>query len=114
VHSIDKRQNVLNIHSAHHLCYLSLCIFTSDKDLIKHIGVVSHRLFSIKQSALFQMDVLSTFILNERFWLPANTTWKDFTRLEREENIKLTSPNDLLYVFPLAGVIYVIRVLFER
>ncbi|CAF2648713.1 unnamed protein product [Rotaria sp. Silwood2] len=60
------------------------------------------------------MDALSTFLLNERFWLPSNTTWKDFTRLEQEENIKLTNPKDLLYVFPLAGVIYVIRLLFER
>jgi hypothetical protein len=60
------------------------------------------------------MGVLSTFILNERFWLPANTTWKDFARLEQEENIKLTNPRDLLYVYPLAGVIYVIRMLFER
>jgi hypothetical protein len=60
------------------------------------------------------MDALSTFILNEHFWLPANTTWKDFARIEQEENIKLTNPIDLLYVYPLAIVIYVIRVLFER
>ncbi|CAF1389224.1 unnamed protein product [Rotaria sordida] len=60
------------------------------------------------------MDALSTFILNERFWLPGNTTWKDFARLEKDENIKLTNPNDLIYVYPLAGIIYVIRVLFER
>ncbi|UJR38741.1 hypothetical protein I4U23_031406 [Adineta vaga] len=60
------------------------------------------------------MDTLSTLILNERFWLPANTTWKDFARLEQEENIKLTKSSDLLYAFPLAGVVYLIRVLFER
>ncbi|CAF5135616.1 unnamed protein product, partial [Rotaria sp. Silwood1] len=60
------------------------------------------------------MNALSTLIFNERFWLPANTTWKDFARFEQEEHIKLANPNDLLYVYPLAGVIYVIRVLFER
>ncbi|CAF5009417.1 unnamed protein product [Rotaria sp. Silwood1] len=60
------------------------------------------------------MNALSTLIFNERFWLPANTTWKDFARFEQEEHIKLANPNDLLYIYPLAGVIYVIRVLFER
>ncbi|CAF4906259.1 unnamed protein product, partial [Rotaria sp. Silwood1] len=60
------------------------------------------------------MDALSTTIFNEWFWLPGNTTWKDFARFEQDQNIKLTNPKDLLYAFPLTGVIYVIRMLFKR
>ncbi|CAF5022907.1 unnamed protein product, partial [Rotaria sp. Silwood1] len=60
------------------------------------------------------MNTLSSFILNERFWLAGNTTWQDFARIERDENIKLTNPNDLLYVYPLAAIISVVRMVFER
>ncbi|CAF1099827.1 unnamed protein product [Rotaria sordida] len=60
------------------------------------------------------MAAVSTFISNEWFWLPKNTTWEDFTQLKQEGNINLPSPKDLLYVFPLSGAVYLIEVLFER
>ncbi|UJR14933.1 hypothetical protein I4U23_001915 [Adineta vaga] len=50
---------------------------------------------------------------NEHFWLPRNTTWKDFLELE-QQGISVPRFQDLLYVYPLAGVLYILRILFER
>jgi hypothetical protein len=51
-------------------------------------------------------------IWNEEFWLPKNTTWKDFTQLE-QNGIRTPKITDLLYVYPLAGLLYLARILFE-
>lgn len=50
---------------------------------------------------------------NEEFWLPKNVSWNDFSRLE-QEGLTLPRLSDLLYVYPLAGVLYIIRLIFER
>ena len=50
---------------------------------------------------------------NEHFWLPRNTTWRDFVELE-QQGIRVPRFQDLLYVYPLAGVLYILRLLFER
>ena len=50
---------------------------------------------------------------NDHFWLPRNTTWKDFLELE-QQGIRVPRFQDLLYVYPLAGVLYILRLLFER
>ncbi|CAF1074212.1 unnamed protein product [Rotaria sordida] len=49
---------------------------------------------------------------NEQFWLPRNTTWNDFLELE-QKGIRIPQLRDLIYVYPLAGILYIIRVLFE-
>jgi ceramide synthetase len=51
-------------------------------------------------------------IWNEQFWLPKNTTWKDFYQLE-QNGIRVPRIHDLLYVYPLAGILYLARLLFE-
>jgi hypothetical protein len=51
-------------------------------------------------------------IWNDQFWLPKNTTWKDFNQLE-ENGIRVPRISDLLYVYPLAGVLYLARLFFE-
>jgi hypothetical protein len=51
-------------------------------------------------------------IWNEQFWLPKNETWKDFDELE-QNGIRVPRITDLLYVYPLAGILYIARVLFE-
>jgi ceramide synthetase len=51
-------------------------------------------------------------IWNEEFWLPKNTTWKDFNQLE-QNGIRVPRIPDLLFVYPLAGIIYIARLLFE-
>lgn len=51
-------------------------------------------------------------IWHESLWLPKNISWNDFARLE-EAGTRLPRFQDLLYVYPLAGVIYVARLLFE-
>jgi ceramide synthetase len=45
-------------------------------------------------------------------WLPKNITWKDFNQLE-QNGIRVPRIHDLLYVYPLAGIIYLARLLFE-
>ncbi|CAF0983971.1 unnamed protein product, partial [Didymodactylos carnosus] len=59
------------------------------------------------------MDLISTTIWNENFWLPKNVTWKDFSTLE-EEGVRLPALHDLLYVYPLAGMLYIARLIFEH
>jgi hypothetical protein len=51
-------------------------------------------------------------IWNEHFWLPKNTSWKDFNELE-QNGIPVPRFSDLIYVYPLAGVLYITRLLFE-
>jgi hypothetical protein len=50
---------------------------------------------------------------NEQFWLPRNTTWNDFTELE-QTGIRVPCLHDLIYVYPLAGGLYLTRLSFER
>jgi len=50
---------------------------------------------------------------NEQFWLPKNTTWKDFLEL-KQQGIYVPEVHHLVYVYPLAGLIYITRLLFER
>lgn len=49
---------------------------------------------------------------NELFWLPNNVTWNDFVQLE-QKGIYVPKFQHLLYVYPLAGVLYLTRILFE-
>ncbi|CAF1553521.1 unnamed protein product [Rotaria sp. Silwood1] len=49
---------------------------------------------------------------NEEFWLPRNITWKNFLEL-KQKGIRLPQFNDLIYVYPLAGILYITRLLFE-
>ena len=49
---------------------------------------------------------------NEQFWLPRNTTWANFAELE-QRGIRLPQLHDLIYVYPLALLLYVTRLLFE-
>jgi hypothetical protein len=51
-------------------------------------------------------------IWNEEFWLPKNTTWNDLYQLE-QNGIRVPKFTDLLYVYPLAGLLYLARFLFE-
>ncbi|CAF0714312.1 unnamed protein product [Adineta steineri] len=52
-------------------------------------------------------------IWNDQFWLPENITWNDFSQLE-QNGIRLPQIHDLIYVYPLAGILYITRVLFEN
>ncbi|CAF1589532.1 unnamed protein product, partial [Adineta ricciae] len=52
-------------------------------------------------------------IWSEDFWLPKNTTWNDFNQLENS-GVQMPRIHDLVYVYPLAGLLYLTRVLFER
>lgn len=49
---------------------------------------------------------------NEEFWLPRNITWRDFDELE-QQGIRLPRFKDLIYVYPLALILYLTRILFE-
>ncbi len=60
------------------------------------------------------MNSLWSFISNEQFWLANNMSWHDFARLKQEEGINLPVITDLLYVYPLGSVLYLIRIFFER
>ena len=51
-------------------------------------------------------------IWDEQFWLPDNITWKDFNELE-QTGIRIPKIHDLIYVYPLAGLLYMTRVIFE-
>ncbi|CAF2699343.1 unnamed protein product [Rotaria sp. Silwood2] len=51
-------------------------------------------------------------IWTDEFWLPQNITWKDFKQLE-QNGIRLPNIQDLFYVYPLAGLLYLTRFLFE-
>lgn len=50
---------------------------------------------------------------NEDFWLPKNITWNDFLDL-KQEGIAIPEIHHLIYVYPLAGVLYLTRLAFER
>lgn len=50
---------------------------------------------------------------NEQFWLPRNTTWKDFAEL-KQNGIEVPQLYHLIYVYPLAAVLYITRHLYER
>ena len=50
---------------------------------------------------------------NEQFWLPNNVTWQDFRELERQGTV-MPRLQDLLYVYPLASVLYITRLAFEK
>lgn len=55
---------------------------------------------------------MNTSIWNEEFWLPNNITWKDFNQLENN-GVHMPKVHDLLFVYPLAGMLYLARLLFE-
>ncbi|CAF1252119.1 unnamed protein product, partial [Didymodactylos carnosus] len=59
------------------------------------------------------MDLISATIWNENFWLPKNVTWKGFSKIE-DNGVRLPLLHDLLYVYPLAGVLYIARLIFEK
>ena len=50
---------------------------------------------------------------SEQFWLPNNVTWNDFHELE-QKGIRLPRMIDLAYVYPFAGILYIIRFIFEK
>jgi hypothetical protein len=49
---------------------------------------------------------------NEQFWLPKNTTWRDFLEL-KQRGIHVPEFHHLAYVYPLAALLYITRLLFE-
>ena len=50
---------------------------------------------------------------NEQFWLPKNITWQDFAEL-KQKGVPIPEFRHLAYVYPLAALIYIARLLFER
>lgn len=50
---------------------------------------------------------------SENVWLPPNTTWADLAPNASNE-IKHTDYRDLLYPFPMALVMLILRYLFEK
>lgn len=48
---------------------------------------------------------------NERFWLPHNVTWAD---LKNTEESTFPQAEDLYVACPLAFIIFIIRIVFER
>lgn len=67
--------------------------------------------------SLFQHDLNEYFTLinmwNEQFWLPKNITWTDFHQL-KQQGIPIPELHHLIYVYPLAGALYLTRLTFER
>lgn len=51
-------------------------------------------------------------IWNDNFWLPENTTWNDFSKLE-QNGVHLPKIQHLIYVYPLAALLYIARLCFE-
>lgn len=51
-------------------------------------------------------------IWSEAFWLPKTTSWKEFDELEKN-GTHVAHAHHLFYVYPLAILIYLARILFE-
>jgi len=58
-------------------------------------------------------DRMGSLFWDEKFWLPANTTWKELETPDNQES-DFGRFGDLSYTFPLALVIICIRYLLER
>ena len=54
---------------------------------------------------------LSSYILNERFWFPANVTWAD---LRSTDDARYPQLDDFKFVLMLAISLVIIRLCFER
>lgn len=62
------------------------------------------------------MDLYSSFqsvFFSEKFWMVENVTWEDFKN-RPDDDIYIPQPRDLWMIFPMAVVIFCIRLLFER
>ncbi|GCB65568.1 hypothetical protein scyTo_0013476 [Scyliorhinus torazame] len=57
------------------------------------------------------MAGFSAWFWNERFWLPHNVTWAD---LKNTDDTNYPQAGDLLFAFPLAFGIFLVRLAFER
>lgn len=55
---------------------------------------------------------ISAWIWSERFWLPENVTWADLEH--PPPGVEYPRLWNMLYAFPLAAVVYFLRLLFER
>uniref|UniRef100_A0A3B3QTZ3 Ceramide synthase 5 n=1 Tax=Paramormyrops kingsleyae TaxID=1676925 RepID=A0A3B3QTZ3_9TELE len=58
------------------------------------------------------MATLSAWFWNERFWLPHNVTWADLA--DPAPGVEYPKAVHLLSALPLAALIFVVRILFER
>lgn len=47
---------------------------------------------------------------SKSFWLPPNVTWEDL----EDDTIYIAKPRDLWAPFPIAIVLFLVRLLFER
>ena len=48
---------------------------------------------------------------SEKVWLPSNITWDDF---KSEENLRIPQPSELYITIPIAILLFIIRLLYER
>ena len=58
------------------------------------------------------MAALSAWFWNERFWLPHNVTWADLA--DPAPGVEYPKARHLLSALPLALLVTVVRILFER
>uniref|UniRef100_A0A8C2X5F0 CERS5 n=1 Tax=Cyclopterus lumpus TaxID=8103 RepID=A0A8C2X5F0_CYCLU len=55
---------------------------------------------------------ISAWIWSESFWLPENVTWADLER--PPPGVEYPRIRHLLYALPLAVLVFLLRLLFER
>ena len=59
-------------------------------------------------------DAFRGWFWNKTFWLPANRTWADLRRSDAPGSPFYPDIYDLLVVFPIAVVLFLARLLWER
>lgn len=62
------------------------------------------------------MELYNKFVklfFNEWFWHAENVTWEDLQN-KPNSDIYIPQPRDLWIIFPVAGLIFTARLLFER
>ena len=59
-------------------------------------------------------DAFRGWFWNKTFWLPANRTWDDLRRSDAPGSPFYPDIYDLLIVFPIAVVLFLARLLWER
>ena len=53
----------------------------------------------------------NSWFWSEAFWLPPNVTWEHF---ENDESTTIPQVKELLFIFPMAVILYFARILWER
>ena len=48
---------------------------------------------------------------SEKLWLPPNMTWDAF---KSEENLRIPQPSELFLTIPIAILLFIIRLIYER